>query len=266
MWEKNYSRMNTATMEIIGDPDTYPGKYIYIDVYTKYGLRHHTSGIYYVEEAEDSISDGSFTTSLQLRKYGTWSHFYNANVAGSVVNSEGQTESTESESSGVSYLGGEIGNPYGGKTKFSITSIAMAVGYDSAHSGRMHTGWDLAVGGNVPIYAVTSGKVVSAGPLGGYGNHVVIIKADNCDMYVLYGHMCDMTVKAGDKVGMGDRIGTQGTEGHSTGNHLHLEFRKGKNSSNNATANLNNIEPMFKKYATNYKERKKDFHLIKTKN
>lgn len=267
MWEKNYSRMNKATMEIMGDPDTYPGKYIYVDVYTKYGFRHHTSGIYYVEEAEDNISDGSFTTSLQLRKYGTYSHYYNSNLDDEDGGgSSGGTDGEGDSSGGTDYLGGEIGNPYGGKTKFTVTSIACAIGWDSAHANRMHDGWDYAVSGNVPIYAVTSGKVVSAGALGGYGNHVVVMKADGCNMYVLYGHMCAMYVKKGDKVKMGQKIGKQGTEGHSTGNHLHLEFRKGKNSSSNSTANLDNVDPMMKKYATNYSSIKKNYKYIKRKN
>lgn len=70
MWQKNYARQNKATLEIMGDPELEPSKYIYIDVFTKYGFRHHTSGIYYVKSIEDSISDGKFTSTLQLQKHG----------------------------------------------------------------------------------------------------------------------------------------------------------------------------------------------------
>jgi len=154
---------------------------------------------------------------------------------------------------------GNTGNPFG-NTKFYITDIACA--FVPGHTNSFHDGWDLAVGeAHAPIYAVGGGKVVNAGPYGGYGNHVVIIQ--NGNNYTLYGHMSAMTVKVGDTVSAGQRIGNQGNEGHSFGNHLHLEFRKGKNSNTASTANLSGIQSMLQQYAVNYNSYTGKFKNIK---
>lgn len=71
MWNYFVSAAYGATLEIMGDPTVKVGSYIYITVYTKYGYPHHTSGIYYVKQAEDSITGGQFTTTLSLYKVGT---------------------------------------------------------------------------------------------------------------------------------------------------------------------------------------------------
>lgn len=105
MWEKNYARQNTANMEVMGDPKIETGTWIYIDVYTKYGILHHTSGIYYVEEAEDSISDGSFTTSLQLRKNGNYGQYMES--LGGEEDTGGSTESTTPGSTQITGSGPE---------------------------------------------------------------------------------------------------------------------------------------------------------------
>lgn len=57
-----------ADLEIMGDPGLTVGDYVEVNVYTKYGFKHHTSGIYMILEAEDSIESGSFTTTLHLQR------------------------------------------------------------------------------------------------------------------------------------------------------------------------------------------------------
>ena len=156
------------------------------------------------------------------------------------------------------FLGGDIGNPYG-NVKFTITELACI--YASGHSDSFHHGWDLAVGGvGQPIYAVTGGTVVHAGPLGGYGNHVIIIQTES--YYVLYGHMSAMSVSVNTAVRKGQQIGKQGNEGHSDGAHLHLEFRKGQNNLSSSTANLSAIKPMLQRWALNYETEKLKFSTI----
>jgi hypothetical protein len=71
MWSLYSKVQYGATLEILGDPTVKVGSYCYVAVYTKYGYLHHTSGIYYIKSADDSISGGTFTTTLTLLKVGS---------------------------------------------------------------------------------------------------------------------------------------------------------------------------------------------------
>ncbi|MGA4845258.1 transglycosylase family protein [Streptomyces sp. G5(2025)] len=88
-----------------------------------------------------------------------------------------------------------------------------------------HTGVDFAVPTGTSVKAVTAGQVVSAGWGGSYGYQVVIRHTDG--KYSQYGHLSALSVKAGQKVGAGQRIGRSGSTGNSTGPHLHFEVRTG---------------------------------------
>ena len=90
-----------------------------------------------------------------------------------------------------------------------------------------HKGIDIAAPGGSQIIAVADGTVcnVTYNP-DGFGHLIVIKQNDGIKAY--YGHMMKETfLKKGDKVKAGDTIGVVGSTGKSTGNHLHLEFRKG---------------------------------------
>ncbi|SES80546.1 murein hydrolase activator EnvC family protein [Anaerobranca gottschalkii] len=85
-----------------------------------------------------------------------------------------------------------------------------------------------ADGGEVIIAVGRSGAPTDRGFLGnreggGYGRYVVIYH-DNGHVTV-YAHLHDVFVKAGDTVQKGQRIGTVGSTGNSTGPHLHFEIR-----------------------------------------
>ncbi|NLR96205.1 peptidoglycan DD-metalloendopeptidase family protein [Rhizobium sp. P38BS-XIX] len=88
----------------------------------------------------------------------------------------------------------------------------------------LHTGTDFHFSPGEKIKATAPGKVVSAGWTGGYGNMVEIDHGDGIS--TRYGHMEQVLVKAGDKIGMGDVIGLAGSTGRSTGTHLHYEVRE----------------------------------------
>jgi murein DD-endopeptidase MepM/ murein hydrolase activator NlpD len=88
-----------------------------------------------------------------------------------------------------------------------------------------HTGVDFPVATGTSVKAVTAGTVVSSGWAGSYGYEVVIRHADG--KYSQYGHLSALTVKAGQKVGAGQRIARSGSTGNSTGPHLHFEVRTG---------------------------------------
>ena len=91
--------------------------------------------------------------------------------------------------------------------------------------GQMHWGIDLAAPLGTPIYAATDGVVVRAGPATGFGNAVYIQDADG-NVHI-YGHMRYYNVHAGDVVSAGDQIAKVGSQGQSTGPHLHYEIHRG---------------------------------------
>jgi murein DD-endopeptidase MepM/ murein hydrolase activator NlpD len=87
--------------------------------------------------------------------------------------------------------------------------------------GRFHKGVDVRAAYGQQIPAVANGKVVSAGPAGGYGLSVVIEHGSG--IRTRYAHLSEVSVKAGDVVERGQDIGRVGQSGRSTGPHLHFE-------------------------------------------
>lgn len=99
------------------------------------------------------------------------------------------------------------------------------------HGRENHSGIDIgrkadgtAIGG-AAIVAAGGGTVLSAGWRGGYG-YTVIINHGN-GVTTLYAHQPagGIKVSTGQRVSKGDRIGTVGSTGYSTGPHLHFEVR-----------------------------------------
>lgn len=94
-----------------------------------------------------------------------------------------------------------------------------------ARWGSFHDGDDLAAALGTPIMAIGAGRVVAAGPASGFGNWVVIDHGNGA--YSIYGHMRILTVSVGQTVSPGQLIAYVGSEGQSTGPHLHLSIRLG---------------------------------------
>ena len=89
-----------------------------------------------------------------------------------------------------------------------------------------HQGIDIANRTGTPIYAADAGYVVLSGrDTWGYGNQVLI---DHGNGYLTrYAHLDTILVHAGQSVEKGQKIGTMGNTGRSTGPHLHFEIIKG---------------------------------------
>ena len=83
---------------------------------------------------------------------------------------------------------------------------------------KFHSGIDLAAAKGTAIVAADGGTVVHAGVAGGYGNLVEIEHEDGSKTW--YGHLESIGVKAGDPIGQGHQLGTMGSTGVSTGDHL----------------------------------------------
>lgn len=90
---------------------------------------------------------------------------------------------------------------------------------------KCHEGTDIAYPTGTSIGARNgSGKVVQAGWLGGYGYCVTIHHPNG--MMSRYGHLSRIGVRVGQTVNGGESIGRSGSTGHSTGPHLHYEYKK----------------------------------------
>ena len=74
------------------------------------------------------------------------------------------------------------------------------------------------------IYATLDGMVIIAGNGSGYGNYVVIDHGDGFTS--VYAHCDKLSVKKGQRVKRGDKVGTVGMTGTATGYHLHFELRQ----------------------------------------
>lgn len=225
----HYDQSYGATLEVMGDPTISIYSYIYIAVYTKYGLLHHSSGMYRVRQAEDSISAGEYTTTLTLTRLnsGDMSQL-NENGVPTNMNytTPGQTPTGDYpnyKDPGYVPVGG-YANPLGS------CRVTSEFGY-RIHpiSGKAdgHKGIDL--GGNAvgtPIYAAKGGtvKVSSNGWNGGYGNYIVIDHGDGTE--TRYAHCSRLTVSVGTTVQAGQAIAEIGSTGNSTGPHLHFEIRE----------------------------------------
>ncbi|MDO9592893.1 MAG: peptidoglycan DD-metalloendopeptidase family protein, partial [Erysipelotrichaceae bacterium] len=89
---------------------------------------------------------------------------------------------------------------------------------------KFHDGIDIAAPRGTPVYAYTNGKVVTAGWGNMTGNYVVIDHGGG--LRSKYYHLSSISVKVGQIVKVGEKIGGVGTTGYSTGNHLHFTITK----------------------------------------
>lgn len=109
-----------------------------------------------------------------------------------------------------------------------ISSLTSFFGYRSnpfnSADAEFHPGIDFKGQRGDAAHCTADGKVVFAGWYGGYGNCVRIAHANNFE--TLYGHLSRITVKVGQQVTVGEKVGEVGSTGRSTGNHLHYEVRK----------------------------------------
>jgi murein DD-endopeptidase MepM/ murein hydrolase activator NlpD len=89
--------------------------------------------------------------------------------------------------------------------------------------GRLHAGIDIAAPVGTPIFAADNGRVILMGPTGGYGNYTCV--QHTAAMSTCYAHQSAFGTSVGANVKRGQRIGSVGNTGNSTGPHLHFEVR-----------------------------------------
>lgn len=88
-----------------------------------------------------------------------------------------------------------------------------------------HTGIDRVCDTDRTLVAIADGVVTRVSGCGqSYGNHIVYRTDDG--KTVLYAHMKDKpSVKVGAKIKAGQKLGTMGNTGNSSGAHLHVEIQ-----------------------------------------
>ena len=116
-------------------------------------------------------------------------------------------------------LAGEVSQPFGP----TFLGLEPARLYKGTFYSHFHEGVDITDPAGTPIVAPARGRVVFVGRMMD-GAEVVVLAHDN-GLVSLFAHLEDgplaPTIKAGDLVQAGDRIGAVGLTGMTTGYHLH---------------------------------------------
>ena len=117
--------------------------------------------------------------------------------------------------------------------KFLPTLAPIVDGWFSSNYGyridpfsgehAFHEGIDFPAETGTPILAAASGQVVTADAHPQYGKMIEIDHGNG--LVSRYAHTSQMLVKVGDLVVRGQKVGTVGSTGRSTGPHLHFEVR-----------------------------------------
>ncbi len=129
--------------------------------------------------------------------------------------------SLSSSSGGAKYVGGEftwptpscyyITSSFSPRRKNPVTGIY-----------KRHTGTDIGAAYGAAVVAANGGTVTLAGWNSGYGNCIIIDHGGG--RATLYAHLSAYSVSVGQTVSQGQRIGSVGSTGNSTGPHLHFEI------------------------------------------
>lgn len=97
-----------------------------------------------------------------------------------------------------------------------------------ASTNGSHTGVDYAMPVGTPVTSAYDGIVSAVNLNADYGTSVMVDNANGTQ--AIYAHLSEKTVKVGDQVKQGQRIGKSGQSGNANGPHLHFEVRDGKNN------------------------------------
>lgn len=90
----------------------------------------------------------------------------------------------------------------------------------------VHRGFDIAGPVGLPVLAMAEGVVVSQGHDPSFGLNIIV--RHRFGFYTRYAHLHDIRIRTGQAVTQGQRIGSLGNTGVTTGPHLHLEVWLGE--------------------------------------
>jgi murein DD-endopeptidase MepM/ murein hydrolase activator NlpD len=104
-------------------------------------------------------------------------------------------------------------------------TVTSPFGWDGA---RPHSGIDIGILRSERVTAAAPGRVIAAGYETGYEGYGNLVLVDvGRPFTTLYAHLASASVRVGQVVAAGERIGTAGCTGSCTGTHLHFELRQG---------------------------------------
>jgi murein DD-endopeptidase MepM/ murein hydrolase activator NlpD len=109
---------------------------------------------------------------------------------------------------------------------FGEANVSSPFGYrPDPFLGRpaLHPGIDLVQDYGAEVKSTGAGRVIHAGPMGGYGAMVEIDHGNG--LTTRYGHLSEVLVEEGQQVKANEIVGRLGSTGRSTGPHLHYEVR-----------------------------------------
>jgi murein DD-endopeptidase MepM/ murein hydrolase activator NlpD len=120
---------------------------------------------------------------------------------------------------------------------------------------RAHKGVDYAAPSGTAVRAAGDGRIVYAGPKGGYGNVVEIDHSRS--IMTVYGHLSRFAkgTRIGQHVTQGTVIAYVGMTGLATGPHLHYEYRVNGVFKNPQTVSLPDAEPIDARWRADFQAR-----------
>lgn len=123
----------------------------------------------------------------------------------------------------VYYTGGKLGWPLPSSTRITSEFGLRKDPFTGKTAG--HNGIDIGAPNGTTIVAAEAGEVILAQYVNGYGNTVIIDHGNG--LWTVYPHQRNggISVKKGQVVKRGQKVGEVGSTGRSTGNHLHFEVR-----------------------------------------
>lgn len=124
--------------------------------------------------------------------------------------------------------------PVAGKTASAIGSFW---GADRDGGRRSHEGVDIFADRGTPIIAPTDGYVRTAG-VRGIGGNVVWLYDSKRSQSLYFAHLNEILVKKGDRIKIGDTLGTVGNTGNARTTPPHLHFGIYQNGATNPITHL----------------------------
>lgn len=191
----------------------------------KAGMKQAANQVETTEEQKTSLMNANLQNAEKLRELAAeeeaTANSIESRLAALASEQGGTEEGTKESSSGMAWpVPGfrRITSPFGWR-------FHPILGYKKFHNG-------IDIGRNAgqsingaALVAVKSGTVITAGYLNGYGNTVIVDHGNGVSTVYAHQQNGGIKVSVGQKVSKGQRVGTVGSTGYSTGPHLHFEVR-----------------------------------------